>query len=169
MAEANPSVLRRKTTWTDKHRHVMRKLVLEVGWVGKRLYDIVRSDEQKCRGCQKGGTEKHTDCITCLPRKEVRKLDPRKTGQMRAQTSKKDWKRQRGVTSYPLDEGPWKRCHLTVRRWESEKHKSWGIPIEGFGDHVAAERVRLVSGSAGSRRGDGADAWNARNGVTTHL
>ena len=75
----------------------------------------------------------------CLFWKEVRKLDPRKTGQMRAQTSKKDWKRQRGVTSYPFDEGPWKRCHLTVRRWESEKHKSWGIPIGGFGNHVATD------------------------------
>ena len=28
---------------------------------------------------------------------------------------------------------------MTVRRWESEKHKSWGIPVEGFRSHVATD------------------------------
>ena len=41
------SLLRKKTNedWTEKHRHVARKLVLEGGWVQKRLYDIGWSDE----------------------------------------------------------------------------------------------------------------------------
>ena len=41
------ALLRRKTTdeWTDKHRHVARKLVLEGGWVQKRLFDIGWSNE----------------------------------------------------------------------------------------------------------------------------
>ena len=46
--------------WTDKHRNVMRKLVVEEGWVQRRLYDIGWSDEKKCQGCDKEeGTEKH--------------------------------------------------------------------------------------------------------------
>ena len=49
-----------RRTWTDKHRHVMRKLVVDAGWVQKRLYDIAWSDEKKCRGRNKEeGTEKH--------------------------------------------------------------------------------------------------------------
>ena len=55
-------MLRRKTNeaWTDKHRHVTRKVAVEGGWVQKRLYDISGSDEKKCRVCNKAeGTEKH--------------------------------------------------------------------------------------------------------------
>ena len=47
------ALLRRKTKeeWTDKHRNVARKLVLEGGWVPRRIFDI---------GCHKEeGTEKH--------------------------------------------------------------------------------------------------------------
>ena len=55
-------MLRRKIDeeWTDMHRDVLRKLVVEGGWVLKRLYDIVWSEEKKCQGCNKDeGTEKH--------------------------------------------------------------------------------------------------------------
>ena len=43
---------------------------------------------------------------------------------------KNDWK---GKEELPL----WKKHHPTVRRWEPEKHNNWGIPIEGFWNHVA--------------------------------
>ena len=49
------ALLRRRT-----NRNVMRKLVVRVGRVQKRLYDVGWSDEKKCRSCTKeGGTEKH--------------------------------------------------------------------------------------------------------------
>ena len=53
------ALLRRKTdeVWTDMHHTVMRKLVVEGGWVLKKMYDIGWSDEKKCRGW--GRTEKH--------------------------------------------------------------------------------------------------------------
>ena len=38
-----------------------------------------------------------------------------------------------------LSDGQWERSHLTERRWEPEKHKSWGIPVEGFRNHVATD------------------------------
>ena len=56
------AMLRRKFDegWMDKHRNVMRKLVVEEGWVQRRLHDIGWSDEKKCQGCAKEeGTEKH--------------------------------------------------------------------------------------------------------------
>ena len=69
-------MLRRKTNeaWTDKHRHVTRKLVKEVGQ--KSLCAIGRSDEKKCRGCNKEeGTEKHR-LYHCPCWKEVRNQIP---------------------------------------------------------------------------------------------
>ena len=39
--------------WTEKHRHVTRKLVVEGGWVQKRLYNIGWSDKKESEGCNK--------------------------------------------------------------------------------------------------------------------
>ena len=36
--------------WTDKHRNVLRQIVVQGGWVQKRLYDIGWSNAKKCRG-----------------------------------------------------------------------------------------------------------------------
>ena len=39
-----------------------------------------------------------------------------------------------------LDSGShWTQSHLRVQKCESEKHKSWSFPAEGFRDHVAAD------------------------------
>ena len=56
------ALLRKKTKegWTEKHRNVARKLVLEGGWMQKKLFDIRWSDESECQACHKEeGTEKH--------------------------------------------------------------------------------------------------------------
>ena len=55
------ALLRKKTKeqLTEKHRHVAKKLVLEGGWVQKKLFDIGWSDESECQACHKEeGTEK---------------------------------------------------------------------------------------------------------------
>ena len=53
-------------------------------------------------------------------------------------TSKKEWKGPGGITSHPPSQGHWRPNHLTARRWESEK-KSWNMPVEGLGNHVATD------------------------------
>ena len=56
------ALLRKKTKggWTEKHRNVARKLVLEGGWVQKKLFDAGWSVESECQACHKEeGTEKH--------------------------------------------------------------------------------------------------------------
>ena len=40
-----------------------------------------------------------------------------------------------------------------MRKWVSEKHHKWGIPAEGFKDHVATDGSLL--GVAGKRRACG--------------
>ena len=56
------ALLRKKTKGdlSEKDRNVARKLVLEGGWVQKKLFDIGWSDESECQACHKAeGTEKH--------------------------------------------------------------------------------------------------------------
>ena len=92
-------MLRRKTngaSWTDKHRHVTRKLVVEGGRVQKRLHGVGWSDEKKCRGRnEEEGTEKHR-LYHCPSWKDVRNQIPEDVGkwEQRAKTSKNDWKRE---------------------------------------------------------------------------
>ena len=52
-------------------------------------------------------------------------------------------------------ESQWNRGHFSVRKWESEKHNSWGFPAEGFKGHVATGGSLL--GAAGKWR---ACAWS---------
>ena len=59
-----------------------------------------------------------------------------------------------------LSESQWYRGHLSMKKWESEKHENWGMPAEEFKGHVATdgfssgccwkvESMWLVSGAIG--------------------
>ena len=65
------------------------------------------------------------------------------------QTSKEDWTWQRGVAACLLGGSNGRKSHLPVRRWESEKHRSWCMPVEGFRDHVAIDGSLLESQAGG--------------------
>ena len=62
------------------------------------------------------------------------------------------WKWQRGVVEHPLSESHWNRGHFSMKKWESEKHKSC-MPAERFKSHVAADGSLL--GTAGEWRACG--------------
>ena len=116
------AMLQRKTNdvWTDKHRHVTRELVVGGGWVQKRSHDIGWSDEKKVSRMYQ--RRKHGEAqIISLHR--VGRRSETCSRAHRAKISQKDWKWQRGLTSHTPGEGRWKKGHLTVRKWESEKHK----------------------------------------------
>ena len=58
--------------WTEKHRNVARKIILDGGWTQKRLFDIGWSDVSKCQACQmEEGTEKHRP-LSRMARSEAR-------------------------------------------------------------------------------------------------
>ena len=70
------------------------------------------------------------------------KPDPRKAGEREAEgqdIKEKVEVAKKEITSLSLGEGQWERSHLTVRRWVSEKHQSWCIPVEDFRNHVATD------------------------------
>ena len=59
--------------------------------------------------------------------------------EQKARTSKKEWKWQRGVVEHHLSGSQWNRGHFSMRKWESERHMSWGWSAEGFKGHVATD------------------------------
>ena len=110
-----------KTTnekWTEKHRHVARKLFLEGGWVQKKLFDNVWSDESECQACHREeGTEKHRHSY-CPKWYEVRRAIPEafRKWEQKARISKKEWKWRGGVVAHPLSESRWKRCDFSMTK-----------------------------------------------------
>ena len=150
--EPGLALLRKKVkeNWTEKHRNVARKIFLEGCWTQKRLADTGWSDISQCQACQmEEGTEKHRlyHCPEWYEvRREISWFFFRKFEQ-KARTSKKEWKWQRGIVELPLGESQWNRGQFTWEKWESEKHKSWCMPAEGFTGHVATDDSLL--GNAG--------------------
>ena len=106
----------------------------------KRLFDVGWSDESKCQACcMEEGTEKHR--LYHSPEwYEVRREIPKvfRKLEQKARTSK-EWKWQRGIVEHPLSGSQWNRGHFSMRKWESEKHKSRGMPAEGFKGHLATD------------------------------
>ena len=104
-----------------------------------RLFDVGWSDESKCQACHKEeGTENHRP-YHCPEWDEVRRGIPEafRKSEQKARTSKKEWKWQRGIVTHPLCESQWNLGHFSMKQWESEKHRSWGMPAEGNKGHVA--------------------------------
>ena len=129
------AMLRRKTgkSLADKHRNLMRKLVVEGGWVQKRLCDTWWSDEKKCEGCNKEGTEKHR--LNHFPsRREVRNQIP--GGEMGAESNV-----QGGVA---------KRHHIASSERRYLKERPCVRPklgrVKGFWNHIATDGSFGVSG-----------------------
>ena len=62
----SPLCVRRKTNeaWTDRHRNVTRKLVVEGGWVQKRSYHTGWSHEKKFQGRKRKKARRSTGCTT---------------------------------------------------------------------------------------------------------
>ena len=81
--------MKTKEEWTDKHRHVARKLVLEGGWVHEGFSALVGQMKANAKLVTKrsGGWN------------GVRRQIPeaRRKWEQKARTSKKEWKWQRGI------------------------------------------------------------------------
>ena len=121
-----------------------RKVFLEGGWTQQRLFDIGWSDVSQCQACQlEEGTEKHR-LYHCPEWYEVRREIPQvfRTLEQKARTSK-EWKWHRGMVTHPLSESQWNRGHFSMERLESEKHKSWCMPAEGFKGQVVTDGFLL--------------------------
>ena len=140
-----------KVEWTEKHRHVARKLFLEEGWVQKRPFDIGWSDESEYQACHKEeGTAKHR-LYHCPEWHDIRRgFQMLSESGSKARTSK-EWKWQRGIVAHPLSESQWNRGHFSYEKSGSlrrtragaYKQKASTLPLMapcwvpmGHGEHV---------------------------------
>ena len=152
-------LLRKKT---EKHRNVARKLVLEGGWVQKKVYDTGWSDESKCQACHKEeGTEKHR-LYHCREWHEVRQGIPEafRKWEQKAETSKKEWKWQRGVVTHPLSESQWNRGHFSMTKSDSEKHRSRCMPAK---HEETKSQLCYIDGRLSSQKFEGVWTGKHRN------
>ena len=140
---------KRKGIWTEKHRDVARKIFLAGGWKHKRLFDIGWSDVSQCQACQmEEGTEKHR-LYHCAGWHEIRWeiRSPSESGSKRWKPRRKSGSGKE-VSSRTLSvKANGTEASSVWQKWESEKHKSWSIPAEGFKGHVATDGS--VLGKAG--------------------
>ena len=123
----------------------------------KILRPLVGLTKRSVEAVTKKKAKKHRS-YHCPSRREVADQIPRDLGEMgaKAKTSKKDWKWQRGVTSHPVSEGHWKKSHLTVWRWESEKAQKVGaFQLMVFGTMSPPMALRWES-----QAGWGACGWS---------
>ena len=139
--------------WTDKHRHVGRKLVLEGRWVQKRLFDIGWSNGSMCQVNAKAVTRRKVQkstgsTIVQEGTKTGAKSQGRaESGNKKARISTKEWKWQRGIVTHPLSESQWNTGHFSVEEWEADNCNSCGPPAEVFQGHVATNgSLRGVAG-----------------------
>ena len=90
-------------------------------------------------------TEKHRNVARKLELEVQKKLfdngwsHESKSQACHKEPQKKEWKWQRGIVTHPLSESQWNRGHISMNKWESEKHKRGGMPAEGFKGHVATD------------------------------
>ena len=118
----------------------------------KRLFDIRWSDESECQACQKRGRHRK---VQALPQHRIKRHQTGETRgfqNMGAEYGSKKREPQLGSESGKevlvrilLSESQWNWGHVIVKKWESEKHKSWSMPAEGFKGHAATNGSRLVS------------------------
>ena len=97
-------------------------------WVQKRLLDIGWSDES-AKPATRRKAQKSTGSTT--PQNgtssiwEISKAF--RKWEQKARTSM-EWKWHGGIVTHPLSESQRSRGHFSMIKWESEKHKSCGIP-----------------------------------------
>ena len=143
--EPGLALLRKKVreNWTEKHRNVARK----GGWTQKRVFDIGWSNFSQCQACQmEEGTEEHR-LYHCPEWHAVRRHMSevfRKLGAKGENVKERmEMAKRKGCT--PLSESQWNEGHFRMKIWESEKHHSWCMQVEGFRGHVATDGS-LVAG-----------------------
>ena len=135
-----------KENWTEKHRNVTTKIFLEGGWTQK--FDIIGRTPVNVKLAKKRKAQRSTGSTSAQNGTKSDERIPKVFWKLeqKARTSKKEWKWQRGIVEHLLSGSQWKRGHFSMKIWESEKHKSWSMPAEGFKGHIFAGKRWQVEG-----------------------
>ena len=81
----------------------------------KRLYDVGWSDNQGVEAATQRKAQRSTGCITvrCGGKSETRSQNVWESVSNGPRRRKKIVKGQRGITSHPLNEGNWRKSHIS--------------------------------------------------------
>ena len=155
--------------WLKRTRLLEKKLVVEGGWVQKRLYDIGWSDERNSRGCQNRRGEKPRLYLCQRERPDPRRWGNGSGGRKRRRRLRNDKEKLHwAVQGRQMEEKPF--IGQKVGIWK--KYKRWRVSAEGLPSPChhqwlssgrSGQMWREVSGAARSRRGHGPDARYERN------
>ena len=131
-------VLLRKSEWGEKHRNVARKIFLEGGCTLQRQFDIGWVGYQSMSRLPGGGRHRGAQA---LPLSGVARSKAGYSRVLRKVGAKGEnvEERMEVAKRHPLGESQWNGGHFSVTKWESEKHRSWGMPVEGFEGHAATD------------------------------
>ena len=138
---------RNEERWTDKHRNVLKKIVVEGGWVQKRVYDVGWSNENKFQGCNKEEhTEKHR-LYQCPCWKEVGSQIPKELRSKEQERQRKNGSGREESRRIFLNESQWLLLCGKAHRGRTERklfmdrfHQS--LPGEV---HITSQRKRTLT------------------------
>ena len=128
-SEPIQALLRRETneSWTDKHRNVMKNGSWKEDTCGRERMTLGGQAKRSVEAAARKKAQRSTGCTI------VRHGWKSETGSQRVLGTLKE--RCYVVSSRRKQ---WRKFHVSVRRWESDRHRSWGVPVEGLG-HVATD------------------------------
>ena len=122
------ALLRRKRNeeWTEKHRNVARHFLWKEAGCRKDSSTLVGRIKGSAKPAIRRKAQKSTGSTTVQngTTSDGRFQRLSESGSKKERTSKEEWKWQSGLVAHPLSGGQWKRCHVSVKKWESEKDKS---------------------------------------------
>ena len=98
---------------------------ISAAWTQNKLCDMNWADSNTCKCCEAEGAEEHRLYHCKTWREERHRMpDGARTCEMRARSSKEDWRWQRGLMSYPASDG---EVDIVVL----------GQKVDGFRNHTA--------------------------------
>ena len=134
-----------KGDWTEKHRNVDRKIFLEGGWTQKKIVRYWMVGQQSVSRLSEGGKAQARQ-LSGIARSEARY-----SGSFQEMRAKDDSiKGRREMAEHPLSGSQWNRGNFRMKMWESEKHQSWSVQVEGFRSHLATDGSLLGQTGVGS-------------------
>ena len=133
-----------KKDWTEKHRNDARKLVLEGGWVQKKLLDIGWSDESECQSLSQRGRHREAQALP-LPRMERGQTGDSR-GVQKVEAKSQNFKKRSGSGKEVLSRVHSVKANGTVvnssmKKREPEKHKK----LEHYSRRFQGPRCHLTA------------------------
>ena len=128
-----------KGDWTEKASQCGQEDLFGTRLDAKKIIRCWMVGHQSVSSLSEGGRHRKAQA---LPLSRMARSEARYSGsfqEMGAKGGRKKWKWQRGIVEHPLSGSQWNRDHFSMRKCESEKHKTWSMQVEGFRGHVSTD------------------------------